>query len=68
MAKVIRAFLDLQDNEYLYDVGDEYPREGLEPSPERIKELQGSDNKIGEPLIEKPKKPAPKRKAPAKKK
>ena len=48
---VINAFLDLQDAEYLYDVGDAYPREGLEPSEERIKELLGSDNIQGQPMI-----------------
>lgn len=48
---VINAFLDLQDAEYLYDVGDAYPREGLEPTEERIKELLGSDNLQGQPMI-----------------
>ena len=48
---VINAFLDLQDAEYLYDVGDAYPREGLEPSKERIKELLGPDNLQGQPMI-----------------
>lgn len=48
---VINAFLDLQDAEYLYDIGDAYPREGLEPSEERIKELLGSDNLQGQPMI-----------------
>ena len=48
---VINAFLDRQDAEYLYDVGDAYPREGLEPSEERIKELLGSDNLQGQPMI-----------------
>lgn len=48
---VINAFLDLQDAEYLYDVGDAYPRDGLEPSEERIKELLGSDNLQGQPMI-----------------
>lgn len=48
---VINAFLDLKDNEHLYDVGDAYPREGLEPSEERIKELLGSDNLQGQPMI-----------------
>ena len=48
---VINAFLDLQDAEHLYEVGDAYPREGLEPSEERIKELLGSDNLQGQPMI-----------------
>lgn len=67
MHKVIKAFLDLQDDNRLYNEGDTYPREGLKPSPERIKELSGKDNKIGEPLIKAVKQPA-KKKAPAKKK
>lgn len=66
MYKVIKAFLDLQDDSRLYDAGDTYPREGLEPSPERIKELSGKDNKIGEPLIKAVR--TAKKKAPAKKK
>lgn len=48
---VINAFLDLKDAEYLYDVGDAYPRAGAEPSEERIKELLGSDNLQGQPMI-----------------
>lgn len=48
---VINAFLDLKDNEHLYEVGDAYPREGFEPSEERIKELLGSDNLQGQPMI-----------------
>lgn len=48
---VINAFLDLKDNEHLYEVGDAYPREGLEPSEERIKELLGADNLQGQPMI-----------------
>ena len=66
MHKVIKAFLDLQDDSHLYSEGDTYPREGLKPSPERIKELSGKDNKIGEPLIKAVK--TAKKKAPAKKK
>ena len=48
---VINAFLDLKDSEHLYEVGDAYPREGLEPLEERIKELLGSDNLQGQPMI-----------------
>lgn len=48
---VINAFLDLKDNEHLYEVGDAYPREGIEPSEERIKELLGSDNLQGQSMI-----------------
>ena len=51
MYTVIRYFTDLQDNDYAYEVGDTYPREGLSPTEERIAELSGSDNKQGTPLI-----------------
>lgn len=48
---VIRHFIDLQDLNHKYNVGDKYPRKGLKPSPERIAELSGSRNKLGTPLI-----------------
>ena len=51
MYKVIKFFVDLQDNNHSYNEGDIYPRNGLEVSNERIAELAGSDNKQGEPLI-----------------
>lgn len=58
--KVIFHFFDRQDTFqtkdgvelYEYNVGDAYPREGApEPSAERISELAGPDNAIGQPLI-----------------
>lgn len=60
MYKVIKAFYDLEDVKktksgdvyYEYNVGDEYPRKGKEPSEERIAELSGNNNKQGTPLIE----------------
>lgn len=51
MYKVIKYFTDLQDDGYAYNVGDTYPRKGLNPSEERIAELSGSENKQGVPLI-----------------
>lgn len=33
------TFRDLQDNEHVYQVGDIYPRDGYEPSSERIAEV-----------------------------
>lgn len=51
MWKVIKYFTDLQDENYAYNVGDTYPRKGLNPSEERIAELSGSENKQGVPLI-----------------
>jgi len=51
MYKVIKNFTDLQDDNYKYEVGDEYPRLGLKPSISRITELSGSNNKQRTPLI-----------------
>ncbi len=45
MYKVIEYFTDNQDNGYAYNVGDEYPRQGYEPSAERIQELTTTNNK-----------------------
>ena len=52
MYKVIERFMDLQDDNYIYEVGDAYPREGADPTLERIRELASNSNKIGKPLIE----------------
>lgn len=49
--EVIKYFTDLQDGNRPYEVGDTYPRDGLEPSLERVAELSGTDNKQGVPLI-----------------
>ena len=53
MYKVIKHFTDLQDNNFDYQVGDEYPRKGLSVLPSRIKELASDKNRQGCPLIEK---------------
>ena len=64
MYKVIKFFTDLQDNDFAYEVGDTFPREGLEVTESRLAELSSSDNRQGVPLIEKvaeaPKKPTKK--------
>ena len=52
MYRVIEVFTDLQDSNYRYNVGDEYPRTGYKPSTKRIDELSGANNKRGKPLIE----------------
>ena len=57
MYKVIYKFSDLHDNNAIYNVGDEYPRKGYEPTKERVVELSGAKNKVGRPLIEKVKEP-----------
>ena len=53
MYKVINYFADLQDNNFAYEVGDTFPRAGLEVTEERLAELSGSNNKQGKPLIAK---------------
>lgn len=52
MYKVIKKFADLEDKNYIYNVGDVYPREGAEPSDERIEFLASSQNKLKTPVIE----------------
>ena len=52
MYKVIESFTDLQDNNYVYYVGDTFPRNGVEVGAERISELASDKNLQGVPLIE----------------
>lgn len=52
MYKVLEMFTDLHDNNYKYEVGDEYPRLGLKPSLARINELCGAENRRGHAVIE----------------
>ena len=52
MYKVIKHFVDLQDNNHKYDVGDTYPRKGLNVLQSRINELASHKNKQKTPLIE----------------
>lgn len=52
MFRVIKMFTDLHDGDHLYNVGDEFPREGVEVSVERLAELSSSANLRREPLIE----------------
>lgn len=52
MYKVVKHFIDLQDNNYKYDVGDTYPRKGLNVLQSRINELASDKNRQGCPLIE----------------
>ena len=54
--KVIKAFTDMQDNNYAYDPKDParntYPRKGLNVLQSRINELASNKNRQGVPLIE----------------
>lgn len=55
--RVIEGFYDLEDPEgqsyHLYNKGDEYPREGLEPSLERVAFLMSESTRLLKPVIEK---------------
>lgn len=42
----------MQDNNFAYEVGDEYPRKGMSVLPSRIRELATDKNRQGCPLIE----------------
>lgn len=52
MYKVIKAFYDLKDKDYLYSVGDTFPRDGKKVEENRVAELASNKNKLGVPLIE----------------
>ena len=52
MYRVIKAFIDLQDNRHAYSVGDTFPHNGIEVDAERIAELASDKNRRGVPLIE----------------
>ena len=52
MYKVIKFFTDLEDNDHPYTVGSTFPRKGMSVMPSRLRELSGSDNRQGVPLIE----------------
>lgn len=49
--RVIEAFVDLLDDNHLYQVGDTFPRPGKDVTLSRINELASADNKLGTPLI-----------------
>ena len=53
MYTVLVRFADLQDNGFVYNVGDTYPRKGLKPTADRIDELASNRNKRGLTLIKK---------------
>lgn len=50
--RVIKFFTDLQDKGYAYNVGDVFPRHGLNVTESRIKQLMSAGNKQHTPLIE----------------
>ena len=73
MYKVIRYFVDLQDNNRPYSVGDIFPHASASypVTEKRLAELASKNNKQGVPLIESveeaPKKPAKRAKKTAEK-
>ena len=50
--RVVRFFRDLQDNQFAYNTGDTFPREGMTVSESRLQELLSDKNKQNRPLIE----------------
>nr|WP_300210100.1 hypothetical protein [uncultured Anaerostipes sp.] len=52
MYKVTEYFVDLQDKDHPYHVGDVFPMDGMKVTEERLEELAGTENKRGIPLIE----------------
>jgi len=60
--KVITPFADLQDKKHKYETGDIFPRQGLNVSEDRIKELSGLGNKARIVLIVPVEEPKPAKK------
>lgn len=50
MYRVIKYFIDLEDNNHVYSVGDKYPYTGM-AKPERVAFLSSYKNKLGAPVI-----------------
>lgn len=57
--KVLKDFKDLQDDGYIYRVGDSFPRPDVNVEENRILELSTNQNKRGEALIKKVSEDAP---------
>lgn len=49
--KVVVRFMDLDDNNFIYEEGWDYPRANHFVSEQRLKELSSTDNRQGMPLI-----------------
>ena len=50
--RVIRRFVDLQDNNHVYEVGAEFPHLNANVSKSRIEELASNRNRRKVPLIQ----------------
>lgn len=66
MFKATRAFLDSQDNNRLYNVGDTFPADGVKVSKDRIKSLLDGSNKRGNVYLEEVEESTPPAKSKAK--
>ena len=53
MYRVLNKFADSLDNDFVYEVGDAYPREGFKPSIFRLEQLSEFVHVLGGPAIEK---------------
>lgn len=51
MYRVIKDFVDLQDDDHLYHTGETFPRKGIRVSEKRLEELAGSKNRQKVSLI-----------------
>lgn len=49
--EVIKGFVDIQDDNYMYSTGDEFPRAGVDVSEDRASELASDSNRCGVALI-----------------
>lgn len=67
MYLVIKTFTDLEHGRK-YEMGEEYPAQGYETTPERINDLLSGNNKAGIKLIKEVKASKPKEEKPAEEK
>jgi hypothetical protein len=51
MYEVIKDFVDVQNNNHLYRVGDSFPYNGADVSEDRCAELASTSNRCGVALI-----------------
>ena len=51
MYEAVRDFVDIQDNNHIYRMGDKFPHDGAKASKSRIAELASTENKCGVVLI-----------------
>ena len=59
MYEVLVNFTDLQDNNFRYHAGDNFPRKGITVSEERLHELLTDENRRHKPMIKEVKKKVP---------